>query len=491
MSRLSRSVLRCVEGIRSVHPSLQRGVGFLVRQPGSSAETLHICKDILSCQTIDELAAHYRRYQLSYDSINHLAALNRFAQLDVSRSAGAVCIPHMIVLEKFLAPVVSQLAPREILSFLYVAALYARPIPVSARGMLEAAVVRQLRTVQAQNMFPVWSSPRRGDEQGLTRVPQECFAAIRGRDGDLLPQDAANALWAATKVQFTARSIFDSMWSEMNDSLRSSVGAPSLTLDSLLRTLWAAARTGCDRKDVRDALADALATQRDLTFAQQVLVGWAFVTLHHEHHPFAAKVVRGVLDPENLEAARFSVAPSAQLQLIQLHTLLHARAASGRHALPPALPAWLSLSRSPAPIEANLRHAAALSSISAILRSLRVKHVQRFVVDGFSIDVAFPAKRVGIEVAISRTTRSTRGRSSWRGQPRLSDALPPQNRDVSTPATSEVDASHASIEANAAKFAYLKAKGWTVLTVELSAWSHLGDIARERMLSEILSAAGV
>jgi hypothetical protein len=454
-------------------------------------DTLHICRDLIGCGTVEDVSSHFRRFQLHYDVINHLAALNRIAQLDPARQAIGLLLPHLLVLERFLAPSVLQLAPREIMTFFYVAALYARSVPSGTRNMLEAALVRQLRTVDGLGIASVWSGPRRGDEQGLTRVPQECFASICGRTGDLLPQDVPNALWAATKTQLSAQPIMDSIWGELLPILRAAGGAPALTFDSILRISWAAAsRAGSESPGIREALADALAA-RSLTskptFAQEVLLAWAFVTMQMERHPHITSLIRTVLDPQALSKAREALAPSAIQQLVQLHNLLVSRqgsmAALGIDSS--ALPSWMFQRNEErvarVPIEANPQRDAAVVSISAVLRSLRLKHATRYIVDGYSIDVALPLERVGILLAASHSFRSVTGRSRWRGEPR---AIP-----SALQANSE-RGNNSSVDLASTKRAYLSSQGWRLATIELGQWRHLGEEQKAQLLLDLISSVG-
>ena len=483
-ARLARNTLRTA--------SSSQGRRCVSAAPG---ETLLICREILACPSPDAVSTHFQRFSARYDVLNHLAAANRIALLDSHRAAADNVLPHLLVAERYLPPVLSQLAPREIIAYMYVSALYARPLMPRHLGQLEAALLRQLDVARAAGISPVWAAPRRGDEAQLTNIPQGCFDVVRGgwpgptlqqsgHSAEPLPQDVPNALWAATRARLSAPPVLASIFSELLPLL---CGPDTMTLESLLRTTWACARIGCSDADVLLALTGALekaTLARPLAFAQRVLVAWALVTLHCEAHPFVAGLVQGVLDPIALEAARGSLALSAQQQIAQMHTLVTARrksasAAVPALAVPDVLPPWLWVAseRHAAPVEAG--NDAASLSVSVALQGLRVPHRRTYPLDGFTLDIAFPATRFGIEIVNTRPSQ-------------LSDPGPfdpvATRDDVIAAWMPEPAISTTLLRINPAKKAYLVAKGWSLVELDWSAWRKLDTAGRERLLLRIIDA---
>lgn len=452
-------------------------------------ETLLICREILTCPSPDAVSTHFQRFSARYDVLNHLTAANRIALLDPHRAAGDSVLPHLLVAERYLPPVLSQLAPRELIAYMYVSALYARPLMPRHLGQLEAALLRQLDVALVSGISPVWAAPRRGDEAQLTNIPQACFDVIRGgllpqHSAVPLPQDVPNALWAATRARLSAPPVIASIFSELLPLLR---GPDVMTLESLLRTTWACARIGCSDADVLLALTGALekaTLARPLAFAQRVLVAWALVTLHCEALPFVSGLVQGVLDPTALEAARGSLALSAQQQIAQMHTLITARRKSASTAVPllavpDVLPPWLWVAseRHAAPVEAG--NDSASLSVSVALQGLRVPHRRTYPLDGFTLDIAFPATRFGIEIVNTRPFQLS--------EPGPLEAVAISD-DVTAAWMPEPAISTTLLRMNSAKKAYLYAKGWSLVELDWSAWRKCDTAGRERLLLRIIDA---
>lgn len=448
-------------------------------------ETLLICNELLGCSTPDAVAQHFRRRGQRYDVVNHLTAANRVALLDPKRLAEEAALPHLLCAERYIAPVISHLAPREIMAYVYVSALYARPMTARHLSQLEASLLRQLDTAAAVGVSPVWAGPRQGNEERLTTVPQACFAVLSGPGGGNPPQDVPNALWAATRARLTAPPILASIFSELVPVLRS---APPLPIESLLRTAWACARMGCDDPAVVDALIDALAardaTKRPLSFSQRVLVAWALVTLGREAHPYAIGIIGSVLNLGVLGVTRGTLALSSQQQIVQMYTLLVARQRSGALAVnvPSALPEWLwQLSeRQAAPSEVALGSDDAVSlGVSATLKGLGIPHRRRFLVDGYSVDIAFPAKRRGVEIVNTRAATL------------LPAPLPARNGNDTEPQKPSPEPTIMATtlhRTNQSKRAYLAAKGWSLVELDWSVWRALDAAGRDKLARQLADA---
>ena len=202
------------------------------------SEAIAIARDIVRCTSVEALTSHYRRHQYQYRALNHLAALNQVAVLDPRRAATEVAASHAAVLDKFIAPELHRLAPRELACWAYLLAVYGLPLPsLRVREQLVQHVDRQLSSDEWTSVPPldVWTgSARPPRPRGLTALPPECFRALHGSaeaaaaGGGGAPQDVALAAWALAKVGVASARAFASLTAAAAAALRPSA-TPSLT----------------------------------------------------------------------------------------------------------------------------------------------------------------------------------------------------------------------------------------------------------------------
>ena len=455
---------------------------FSRRIASTPGETVHICREILSCINVDSVSAHYSRRSQRYDVMNHFTALNQIALFDIHRTAHPAALPHLLVLERYIAPVLSELAPREIMTYAYISALYKRPTSVRHLALLEASLLRQLDVARAVGISPIWAEPRKGNESRLTGIPQASFSVIRGTQD--LPQDVPNVLWAVTKTQLSAPALLQSIFDELLPFLLRAPQKPILTVESLLRTAWACARLGCADEVVVSALVDALevaCTAKPFSFSQRVLAAWALVTLNHEAHPFVRLLITHVFNHKVLEAAKPTLSLSAQQQIAQMHTLLTTRKQTAESPfrsspsdipVPNTLPAWLwrTSERHAAPIETD-SHDSLTHGLSLTLKAMNIRHKRRYVVDGYTIDLAFPTLRFGLEIVNTRPLAIR----DFRAKMATSEA------DESPPL---ISTSHHRM--SEAKKNYMLAKGWKLVELDWSVWRHLDAAGRTKYISQLL-----
>jgi hypothetical protein len=386
--------------------------------------------------------------------VTHIAALNQIALLDAGRAARAAALPHALIIERFLPPTIQSLAPREVAAVLYLLAIYGRPVPPKLLRLVGAALPQCIARAQEAGIAPLWSGHRSCELPRLATIPQACFDALGGPDRGAPPQDVASCAWALARAHVHAPSAYESIAVEAAPLLVRrpphqwplsaavpAASAPSgscawLTNDSVLRLAWALARAGPPAASAFAAALSEAVSHRvawaqptgasnasdasrgvpAFTFAQQALLVWAFAAMHHSDD-VVGRLTADVLSPRALEAARPSLALGTQQLLHQAHVLLSRRAPPVPAAAAAALPPWLwqPEARAAAPRETD-PHDKLFHAISVHLSHLKMPHVRQYQVDGFAVDIAFPAARFGIEVVHASLAHGTGGSSSGGGE---------------------------------------------------------------------------
>jgi len=361
-----------------------------------------------------------------------------------------------------------------------------------------------------------------GIERGGT-LRADTTAALYGPAGASAGQDAALAAWALARQLVTARPIFDALAEELTPRL------PAATDDAYLRIVWAFARAGVAHPALLHAVVAALPAHLPrYTYAQRVLLLWGFATVGHLDATVLA-LADELLAPAALEAQRATLSLPAQQQVATAAAFLRARAPDSAAARTP-LPDWLwrEADRPAAPKEAD-PYDALYASISKLLKELRLPAVRQYAVDGYAIDIALPAARLGIEVvnkvphlgatlvrAAAPAASLRRGHVSPAPSPAAVAAAggrsarwatdgariaafmgdggsaaaatavpppPPQADDALLPTLAPPAASLDALDANKAE--YLAARGWRIVALDFGRWRGMDKRARAAYLTPL------
>jgi hypothetical protein len=419
---------------------------------------------------------------------NHFAALNAIAVNDAQRKASGAALPHMVVLEKFLAPVLASLTPREVATVAYLFSIYGHQMHAKLHRLLCNHLPRQLEAVHRTSPGAICWAKERAESMKtmptLTDIPQACFSSIHGPAYPRIASQApALAAWAFARQLVFVDPIFQSLADEITPWIHSacaespSVPSRSLTNDSLLRVAWAFAKAGHKDSRFGDALSSLIerrlelntAATADFTYEQQSLLLWSLVLLNQLGNSTVTLAER-VFSGTELERRKDNMPSALQQQLVQTHSFLRLRA----HHIPQAsqdLPPWMwkDADKHAAPKEPDL-YDALYDDICKHLKDLHLKHARQYAVDGFAVDVAFPKAKFGIEIVnkfqhsqAAAVLSAAPAGSIQRGH---TSARPGPSKSVA------ID----GLDPN--KLQYLREKGWYIVELDYARWRTAGKAAR-------------